>query len=189
MEDGSADIKHVLRVSQDIGRYMNGYKLIVIKSTVPVGTGQKVKDTIKQLLIKRGHDDTFDIVSNPEFLREGSAVYDFMNPDRIVLGVESQKAKDIMLHIYDGMAEKGVPLFFTNIQTAELIKYASNAFLAMKITFINEMARICEKVGADVRQLAEGVGIWRQLLSKRHKSHCKNWFGSWGFSFIGSANN
>lgn len=163
MEDGSADIKHVLRVSQDIGRYMDGYKLIVIKSTVPVGTGQKVKDTINRLLKERGCHDTFDIVSNPEFLREGSAVYDFMNPDRIVAGVESPRAKDTIMQLYDDMAAKGVPLLFTNIQTAELIKYASNAFLAMKITFINEMARVCEKVGADVQQLAQGMGMDKRI--------------------------
>ena len=162
-EDGSADIKHVLHVSQEIGRYMNGYKLIVIKSTVPVGTGQKVKETISQMLIERGVNDTFDVAANPEFLREGTAVYDFINPDRIVLGVESSKAKDLMMDIYDEPCRKGVPFLFTNIRTAELIKYASNAFLAMKITFINEMAQVCEKVGANVHQLAQGMGMDKRI--------------------------
>ncbi len=163
MEDGSADIKHVLHVSQEIGRYMNGYKLIVIKSTVPVGTGQRVKETIRQMLNERGVNNTFDVVSNPEFLREGSAVYDFMNPDRIVLGVESSKARDLMLDIYDEPCKKGTPVLFTNLRTAELIKYASNAFLAMKITYINEMAQVCEKVGADVHQLAKGMGMDKRI--------------------------
>ncbi len=162
LEDGSADIKHVMRVSQDIGQHMDGYKLIVIKSTVPVGTGRKVKETISRILKERGRHDSFDIVSNPEFLREGSAVYDFMNPDRIVVGVESLRAEALMTQIYDQM-DKNIPLIFTSIETAELIKYASNAFLAMKITFINEMARVCEKVGADVSQLALGIGMDKRI--------------------------
>jgi UDPglucose 6-dehydrogenase len=163
MEDGSADIQHVLHVSEDIGRYMNGYKLIVIKSTVPVGTGQKVRETVGRVLKERGVKHGFDMVSNPEFLREGSAVYDFMNPDRIVIGAQSPQARAVMLEIYDELYNKGVPFLFTNIETAELIKYASNAFLAMKITFINEMAQLCEKVGADVEQLALGLGMDKRI--------------------------
>lgn len=163
MEDGSADIKHVLNVSWDIGRYMDGYKLIVIKSTVPVGTGQKVKEIISQMLIERGQPCCFDVVSNPEFLREGSAVYDFLNPDRIVLGVEACEAKDIIMDLYEEPHKKGIPFLFTDIPTAELIKYASNAFLAMKITYINEMAQLCEKVGADVRELAKGIGMDKRI--------------------------
>ncbi len=163
MEDGSADIQHVLHVSQDIGRYMEGYKLVVIKSTVPVGTGQKVKETINQMLKERGVNGSFDVVFNPEFLREGTAIYDFMNPDRIILGVESLKARDLILEIYKDLCLKGVPLLFTTIETAELIKYAANAFLAMKITFINEMAQVCEKVGADVLQMAQGIGMDKRI--------------------------
>lgn len=163
IEDGSADIKHVLDVSEDIGRYMDEYKLIVIKSTVPVGTGQKVKDTVSRLLKDRGVQYSFDVVSNPEFLREGSAINDFINPDRIVLGIESSEAKEMMIDVYKEHYRKGVPFLFTNLQTAELIKYASNAFLAMKVTFINEIAQVCEKAGADVGQLAQGIGMDKRI--------------------------
>ncbi len=163
LEDGSADIQHVLDVSRNIGRYMDGYKLIVVKSTVPVGTGQKVKDTVNQMLKERGVPYTFDVVSNPEFLREGSAVYDFMNPDRIIIGVESPKARALIIKIYEDLCHKDVPYIITNIQTSELIKYASNAFLAMKVTFINEMAHVCEKVGADAQQLAQGIGTDKRI--------------------------
>ena len=163
MEDGSADIKHVLHVSEDIGRYMDEYKLIVIKSTVPVGTGQKVKDIVGEVLKDRGVQHCFSVISNPEFLREGSAINDFINPDRIILGIESSEAKEIMLSIYKEHYKKGVPFLFTNLQTAELIKYASNAFLAMKVTFINEMAQVCEEAGADVGQLAQGVGMDKRI--------------------------
>jgi len=163
LEDGSADIQHVLGVSRDIGRYMEGYRLIVIKSTVPIGTGQKVKETVRCVLNERGADDPFDVVSNPEFLREGSAVYDFTHTDRIVLGVETPKAERLMMEIYEGQARNGVPFLITNIETAELIKYGANAFLAMKITFINELAQLCEKVGADVLPLARGIGMDKRI--------------------------
>ena len=163
MEDGSADIQHVLEVSRDIGRYMEGYKVIVIKSTVPMGTGQKVKETVRCVLNERGAAYAFDVVSNPEFLREGSAVYDFTQTDRIVLGVESSKAKHFMMEVYEGLSLVGAPFLFTNIETAELIKYGANAFLAMKITFINEMAQLCEKVGADVLLLAQGIGMDKRI--------------------------
>ena len=159
LEDGSADIQHVLEVSRDIGRSMEGYKAIVIKSTVPVGTGQKVKGAVRSVLNERGAAYSFDIVSNPEFLREGSAVHDFTHTDRIILGVESSKAKALMMEVYDGPHVNGVPFLFTNIETAELIKYGANAFLAMKVTFINEMAQLCEKVGADALLLAQGIGM------------------------------
>ncbi len=163
MEDGSADIQHVLDVSRDIGRYMEGYKVIVIKSTVPIGTGQEVKEAVRCVLNERGADYAFDVVSNPEFLREGSAVSDFTHTDRIVLGVESSDAKQFMMEVYKGQYLNGVPFLFTNIETAELIKYGSNAFLAMKIAFINEMAQLCEKVGADVLLFAEGIGMDKRI--------------------------
>lgn len=163
MEDGSADIQHVLDVSRDIGRYMEGYKVIVTKSTVPMGTGQKVKKTVQCVLNERGEAYEFDVVSNPEFLREGSAVHDFIHTDRIVLGVESLKAEQVMREVYKSLCLNGVPILFTNIETAELIKYGANAFLAMKVTFINEMAQLCEKAGADVLVLAQGIGMDRRI--------------------------
>jgi UDPglucose 6-dehydrogenase len=163
MEDGSADIQHVLEASRDIGRHMDGYKAIVIKSTVPVGTGQKVKEAVQCALDERGAACTFDVVSNPEFLREGSAVYDFTHSDRIVLGAESSKAENIMIGVYESLYWNGTPFLFTNLETAELIKYGANAFLAMKITFINQMAQLCEKVGADVLLLAQGIGMDKRI--------------------------
>lgn len=163
LEDGSADIKQVLEVSRQIGRLMEGYKVIVIKSTVPIGTGQKVKEAVRSALKERGAAGSFDVVSNPEFLREGSAIHDFLHTDRIVLGVESPKAEEIMKDIYESMSVNGTPILFTNIETAELIKYGSNAFLAMKITFINELAQLCEKVGADVFLLAQGIGMDKRI--------------------------
>ena len=146
-EDGSADLKYVEAVARDIGRYMNGYKVIVDKSTVPVGTGQRVKLWVREELAKRGASYDFDVVSNPEFLREGSAVYDFTHPDRVVIGAESQRALERMKQVYRVLYLNETPFIETNIETAEMIKYASNAFLAMKITFINEIANLCEKGG------------------------------------------
>ncbi len=163
MEDGSADIQHVIEVSREIGRSMDGYKVIVIKSTVPVGTGQKVIETVQSALDERGAAYDFDVVSNPEFLREGSAVYDFTHADRIVLGVESLKARQRMTEVYGDLKRNGISLLFTNIETAELIKYGANAFLAMKVTFMNEMAQLCEKVGADVLLLAQGIGMDKRI--------------------------
>lgn len=163
MDDGGAYIQDVLQVSRDIGRFMEGYKAVVIKSTVPVGTGQKVKAAINDMLIDRAVDYSFDVVSNPEFLREGSALQDFTQPDRIILGVESIKAENIMMEVYESLSSKGIPVLCTNIETAELTKYAANAFLAMKVTFINEMAQVCEKVGADVQLLAKGIGMDKRI--------------------------
>lgn len=163
MEDGSADIQHVLDVSRDIGRFMEGYKVIVIKSTVPMGTGRKVKKAVQCVLNERGEAYEFDVVSNPEFLREGSAVHDFIHTDRIVLGVESSKAEQVMREVYKGLCLNEVPLLFTNIETSELIKYGANAFLAMKVTFINELAQLCEKTGADVLVLAQGIGMDKRI--------------------------
>jgi UDPglucose 6-dehydrogenase len=135
----------------------------VIKSTVPVGTGQKVIETVQSALDERGAAYDFDVVSNPEFLREGSAVYDFTHADRIVLGVESLKARQRMTEVYGDLKRNGISLLFTNIETAELIKYGANAFLAMKVTFMNEMAQLCEKVGADVLLLAQGIGMDKRI--------------------------
>lgn len=160
-EDGSADLQHVRAVARDIGQYMNGYKVIVNKSTVPVGTGQRVKR-----IISENSAHPFDVVSNPEFLREGAAVKDFMHPDRVVVGSESEKATQIIKDVYRVLYLNEVPFVVTNLETAELIKYASNAFLAMKISFINEMANLCEKVGANVTDLAVGMGKDGRIGSK-----------------------
>jgi len=157
-EDGSADIAHVLKAAEDIAYHMNEYKVIVDKSTVPVGTGQKVKKTIQSVLKKRNVQIDFDVVSNPEFLREGSAIYDFTHPDRVVIGGESQKAIEIMKDVYDVLYLNETSFIITNIETAEMIKYASNGFLAMKITYINEIANLCEKVGANVQEVARAMG-------------------------------
>jgi UDPglucose 6-dehydrogenase len=157
-DGGSADLQYVKSVARDIGRYMNGYKVIVNKSTVPVGTGRIVQNIVRSELVERGVNYEFDVVSNPEFLREGSAVNDFINPDRIVIGTESDRARELMKQIYNFLYLKGVPFIETNIETAEMIKYASNAFLAMKVTFINEVANLCEKVSADVLTVAKAMG-------------------------------
>ena len=151
--DGSADLRYVEEVAGEIGTHMNGYKVVVSKSTVPIGTGQRVKHIIRE---HTAHP--FDIVSNPEFLREGAAVKDFMHPDRIVIGSESEWATQIIKDVYRVLYLNEIPFVVTNIETAEMIKYAANAFLAMKISFINEMANLCEKVGANVTDLAIGVG-------------------------------
>lgn len=157
-EDGSADLQYVEAVARDIGKHMNGYKVIVDKSTVPIGTGQRVKGWVREELEKRGVSYDFDVVSNPEFLREGSAVHDFTHPDRVVIGTESERAMNIMKQVYSVLYLNETPFVETNIETAEMIKYASNAFLAMKITFINEVANLCEKVGADVQDVARAMG-------------------------------
>jgi len=165
-EDGSADLQHVKAVAKDIANYMNGYKVVVNKSTVPVGTGKIVKDLIKDELEKRNVNYEYDVVSNPEFLREGSAVGDFSNPDRVVIGAESEKALNIMRNVYKKFYENGTPFNETNIETAEMIKYASNAFLATKITFINEIANLCDKVGANVLDVAKAMGSDKRISPK-----------------------
>ena len=156
--DGSANLQYVEAVARDIARHMNGYKVIVNKSTVPIGTGQRVKAWVQDELSRRGVDYEFDVVSNPEFLREGSAVHDFAHPDRVVIGAESAKAVEIMKRVYSVLYLNETPFIETNMESAEMIKYASNAFLAMKITFINEVANLCEKVGADVQDVAKAMG-------------------------------
>lgn len=156
--DGSADLHFVLEVATNIGKYMNGYKVVVDKSTVPVGTGKVVRETIQKELDSRNLDYKFDIVSNPEFLREGKAVGDCLRPDRVVIGTESERAKEIMKKVYDVLFINETPFVFTNIETAEMIKYASNAFLAVKISFINEISLLAEKVGANTQEIAKAMG-------------------------------
>lgn len=156
--DGSADLRFILEVATNIGKYMNGYKVVVDKSTVPVGTGKLVRETIQKELNNRNLDYEFDIVSNPEFLREGKAVGDCLRPDRVVIGTESERAKEIMKKVYDVLFINETPFVFTNIETAEMIKYASNAFLAVKISFINEISLLAEKVGANTQEIAKAMG-------------------------------
>ncbi|BEQ15191.1 UDP-glucose dehydrogenase family protein [Desulfoferula mesophila] len=161
--DGAADLKYVEQVAKSIGQTMTDYKVVVTKSTVPVGTGQKVAEII------RANQETpldFDVVSNPEFLREGSAIEDFMRPNRVVVGTSSERAQAVMRDLYAPLYLIETPFVLTNVETAEMIKYASNAFLATKISFINEMANICEKVGADVNLVAKGMGLDRRIGSK-----------------------
>lgn len=162
-EDGSADLQHVEAVAREIAPLINDYKVIVNKSTVPVGTGARVRQVIAAHQTQKV---PFDVVSNPEFLREGSAVGDFMRPDRVVIGTESDRAREIMKEVYRALYLIETPFVFTNIETAELIKYASNAFLATKITFINEIANICEAVGADVQTIAKAMGMDGRISPK-----------------------
>ena len=157
-DDGSADLRHVEDAARAIARAMNGHKVIVDKSTVPVGTGRKVAAWVKEELSLRGADHGFDVVSNPEFLREGSAVQDFTHPDRVVIGSDSPQARATMKEVYRALYLNETPYIETGLETAEMIKYAANAFLAMKITFINEVANLCEKVGANVQEVATALG-------------------------------
>lgn len=159
-EDGSVDMKHVLAAAESIASHMTDTKVIVNKSTVPVGTGRRVKELVRGILEQRGLAGLeFDVVSNPEFLREGSAVRDFMHPDRVVIGSENAKAAGLMRDIYNVLYLIDTPFIFTTLETAELIKYASNAFLATKITFINEIANLCDAVGANVHAVAKAMGL------------------------------
>lgn len=153
------DISSVIEAAKEIAVHMNSYKAIITKSTVPVGTGQIIKNEIKKLLIGEKKDIDFDIVSNPEFLREGSAVKDFMKPDRIVVGMETKRAESIMKRIYSIHISLEVPFLITNIETAEMIKYASNGFLASKISYINEIANMCELCNADVKTVSKAMGL------------------------------
>lgn len=154
-EDGSADLTYVVQVAEAIADFMDGYKVIVTKSTVPIGTGQLIEKTIRE----RNNRYPFSVVSNPEFLREGSAISDFMRPDRVVIGARDPQAVAIMKDIYAPLYLIETPFVITNVESSELIKYASNAFLATKITFINEVARLCELLGADVHHVAKGMGL------------------------------
>ncbi|MDP6304682.1 MAG: UDP-glucose/GDP-mannose dehydrogenase family protein [Alphaproteobacteria bacterium] len=153
--DGHADLSYVFAAAEEIAAALDGYTVVVNKSTVPVGTGREVESIIRNT----SKDADFDVVSNPEFLREGSAINDFMRPDRVVIGAESDRARDLMRHLYNPLYLIETPILFTRRETAELIKYAANAFLATKITYINEIADLCEKVGADVHDVARGMGL------------------------------
>jgi len=160
--DGHADLSYVYEAAEQIAKNLSGYTLVVTKSTVPVGTGDKVKNIIKQT----NPEANFDIVSNPEFLREGNAIEDFMRPDRVIVGYETKKAKAIIATIYKPLYLIETPIIFTDLKTAELIKYSANAFLAVKISYINQMADLCEKVGADIRDVARGIGLDKRIGSK-----------------------
>ena len=165
-EDGSADLSYVLEVARTIGRNMNQYKLVVTKSTVPVGTARRVRAAIQEELDKRGVNIEFDVASNPEFLKEGDAVDDFMKPDRVVVGIESDKAKDIMERLYKPFMMNNYRLIFTDIPSAEMIKYAANSMLATRISFMNDIANLCELVGADVNMVRKGIGADSRIGSK-----------------------
>ena len=156
LPDGRADLTFVQQVAESIGDNLNDFKVIVTKSTVPVGTGQMVERIVRE---RSGGRQEFAVVSNPEFLREGSAIEDFLRPDRVVIGARDQRAVDVMLEIYGPLKVAGVPFVVANVESAEMIKYASNAFLATKISFINEIANVCEEVGADVGEVARGMGL------------------------------
>lgn len=161
--DGSADLKYVEDVAREIATNLTGYKVIVTKSTVPVGTGDRIREIISKNLKEKVN---FDIVSNPEFLREGSAIEDFMRPNRVIIGADSQQAVAIIKDLYKPLYLIETPFVITNIKTAELIKYASNSFLATKISFINEIANLCEQVGADVHMVAKGMGLDQRIGPK-----------------------
>ena len=165
-EDGSADLKYVLDVARQIGRYMTDYILVVTKSTVPIGTSLKVKAAVKEELEKRGVEIPFDVASNPEFLKEGSAIDDFLKPDRIVVGIETEKAEKIMQKLYKPFVLNGHPVLFMDIPSAELTKYAANSMLATKISFINEIANLCEIVGADINMVRKGIGSDSRIGNK-----------------------
>ncbi|MBL8834371.1 MAG: UDP-glucose/GDP-mannose dehydrogenase family protein, partial [Rhodospirillales bacterium] len=153
--DGHADLSYVYAAAEEIGRALTGYAVVVTKSTVPVGTGREVQRRIRAVR----PDAQFDVASNPEFLREGAAIGDFMRPDRVVIGCESERAREVMRQLYRPLYLIETPIVFTSLETSELIKYAANTFLAAKITFINEIADLCEKVGADVHDVAKGIGL------------------------------
>ena len=161
-EDGSADLTYVVEVAEAIADHMNGYKVVVTKSTVPIGTGQLIEKVMKE----RNGKQPFSVVSNPEFLREGSAIGDFMRPDRVVIGARDAQAIAIMKDIYAPLYLIETPFVITNVESSELIKYASNAFLATKITYINEVAELCELLGADVHHVAKGMGLDRRIGPK-----------------------
>ncbi len=165
-EDGSADLRYVLEVARTIGTYMNKYLLVVTKSTVPVGTAKKVKAAIQEELDKRHVKIEFDVASNPEFLKEGAAIKDFMSPDRVVVGVESDRAKELMTKLYRPFLLNNFRVIFTDIPSAEMIKYAANSMLATRISFMNDIANLCELVGADVNMVRKGIGADSRIGNK-----------------------
>jgi nucleotide sugar dehydrogenase len=165
-EDGSADLKYVLQVAREVGQYMNSYLLVVTKSTVPVGTAGKVKQAIQDELDRRGVSIDFDIASNPEFLKEGAAIKDFMSPDRVVVGVETKRAKEMMTKLYRPFLLNNFRVIFMDVPSAEMTKYAANAMLATRISFINDIANLCEIVGADVNMVRKGIGSDNRIGSR-----------------------
>nr|HPH33549.1 UDP-glucose/GDP-mannose dehydrogenase family protein [Chitinophagaceae bacterium] len=165
-EDGSADLKYVLSVARDCGRNMNDYMLIVTKSTVPVGTSEKVRKAAQEELDKRNVNIQFDVASNPEFLKEGAAIDDFLKPDRIVIGLESPRAEELMKTLYKPFTLNGHPLIFMDITSAEMTKYAANSMLAAKISFMNDIANLCEIVGADINLVRKGIGSDSRIGNK-----------------------
>ena len=165
-EDGSADLKYVLEVARSVGQNMKKYLVIVTKSTVPVGTAPKVKNAIQEELDRRGVNIEFDVASNPEFLKEGAAVHDFMSPDRVVVGVANERAKEIMSRLYKPFMLSGDRMIFTDIPSAEMIKYAANSMLATRISFMNDMANLCELVGADINMVRKGIGTDSRIGKK-----------------------
>ena len=165
-EDGSADMRYVLEVAKTIGENINSYKLVVVKSTVPVGTSERVRIAIKNELDKRNLDIEFDVASNPEFLKEGDAINDFMKPDRVVVGVDSEKAKELMSNIYRPMMLNNFRVIFMDIPSSEMTKYASNAMLATRISFMNDIANLCELMGADVNMVRKGIGSDSRIGNK-----------------------
>ena len=184
-EDGSADLSYILGVAKDLGGLITDYKVIVDKSTVPVGTAEKVSSILAEQLSKK----LFDVVSNPEFLREGVAVEDFMKPDRVVVGTRSERARKLMKQLYEPFVRQGNPIYFMDERSAELTKYAANSYLAMRISFMNEIANLCEKTGANVDQVRIGMGsdsrigkrflfpgdwLWRLLFPQRRAGTCQN---------------
>ena len=165
-EDGSADLRYVLEVAREFGRKINRYTLLVTKSTVPVGTAQKVKEAVSEELAARGEEVEFDVASNPEFLKEGDAIDDFMKPDRVVVGVESERARQLMERLYKPFMMNNYRMIFTDVASAEMIKYAANSMLATRISFMNDIANLCEIVGADVNMVRKGIGADVRIGSK-----------------------
>lgn len=165
-EDGSADLKYVLAVARQFGQSINKYTILVTKSTVPVGTAKKVKAAIQEELDKRGVDIPFDVASNPEFLKEGAAIKDFMSPDRVVVGTESEKAREVMTRLYKPFLINNFRVIFMDIPSAEMTKYAANAMLATRISFMNDIANLCERVGANVESVRKGIGTDSRIGSK-----------------------
>ena len=165
-EDGSADLQYVLAVARTFGQNIKKYTVLVTKSTVPVGTAAKVKAAIEEELAKRGEDVPFDVASNPEFLKEGAAIKDFMSPDRVVVGVESEEARKLMSRLYRPFLLNNFRVIFTDIPSAEMIKYAANSMLATRISFMNDIANLCELVGADVNMVRKGIGADSRIGSK-----------------------
>jgi UDPglucose 6-dehydrogenase len=157
-EDGSADLRYVLAVARQVGELMSSYTVVITKSTVPVGTARKVRAELEAALAARGVDIPFDVASNPEFLKEGAAIDDFMKPDRIVCGVESERAEDVLARLYKPFTLNGHPVYFMDVPSAEMTKYAANAMLATKISFMNDIANLCERLGADVNEVRKGIG-------------------------------